>query len=679
MADARVDDSSRDRDLSAFLVQLSIALHKSAAYPPRHPLVVAAADVAMKTLGELLDRRPALALGVARNQLIVGGDATDPAHPVLRELAQRLYRRHIGGVTFSPGIEPDEFAELLRVLNGEGQDGDTSETLPQWPHVRLHPLAFDQLRLADESGRGEAFDETNVRQVWNALVGSALGGAAGAAAEPAALDPAGLARAIDAHASEPAFARRVAPQLLALARNAGSGGPADTRPVNRQLVDLLANIKPETLRWLLTLGPEPAEREQLALELSRAMPVTAVIELVRASADADQHTISHSLLRIFAKLAAHADAAGPSLQTDNALREMVRELLADWALKDPNPALYGAMLEGFARPGRAGRSAARAAAKSSEATEPLRMVQMALELGTTGEPVVTAVDLLVERGETRAVLDLLAKAPPADAVAETIWERLPAQEELRRLLEQEEPDAILVDRLLRRLGLEGADPLLDALAEADSRIRRRHLLTWLAQLGPGVGPMILSRLNSPHWFVQRNMLVLLGGVEPWPEGFSPAPYLTHAEARVRREALKLALRVPSLRDQAICGGLTDGDDFLLRTALAAALDGCPAEAVPVLINQLETRGQTTDLRVQIVRVLGTTATPLARDCLMRRVLARRRWLPGRKLAPKSPEMVAALSGLAARWRGDPAVQEVLRLASKSADGETRAAAGPLSG
>jgi hypothetical protein len=225
------------------------------------------------------------------------------------------------------------------------------------------------------------------------------------------------------------------------------------------------------------------------------------------------------------------------------------------------------------------------------------------------------------------------------------------------------------------LGLEAAEPLLDALAEADSRTTRRRLLTWLVQLGPGVGPMILERLDSPHWYVLRNMLVLLGGIDPWPPGFSPAAFLVHPDPRVRREALKLALRVPDLRDQGICTGLTDGDDLILRTALAAALDSCPAEAAPLLIDQLESRGHTADLRVQIVRVLGTIRTPATRDCLIRRALARRRWLPGRRLAPKSPEMVAAIGGLATNWPGDPAVVDVLRLAAGSADPEIRAAAG----
>jgi hypothetical protein len=164
-------------------------------------------------------------------------------------------------------------------------------------------------------------------------------------------------------------------------------------------------------------------------------------------------------------------------------------------------------------------------------------------------------------------------------------------------------------------------------------------------------------------------------MESWPAGFTPAAYLTHPDARVRREAIKLSLKAPDLRDRAICTGLTDGDDLILRTALAAALDGCPAEAAPLLVDQLESRTRAADVRLQIVRVLAAIRTPAARDCLIRRALVRRRWLPWKRLAPKSPETVAAIAGLAAQWKDHPGAAAVLRLAAGSGDLDVRAAAG----
>ena len=43
-----------------------------------------------------LEQRPTLAFGVARQQLIIDGVATDPGQPVLRRLAEELHRHHLG-------------------------------------------------------------------------------------------------------------------------------------------------------------------------------------------------------------------------------------------------------------------------------------------------------------------------------------------------------------------------------------------------------------------------------------------------------------------------------------------------------------------------------------------------------------------------------------------------------
>lgn len=58
------------RELSDFLIELSIALHKHAMYPDGHPSLGPAADGVAKRLYALLQDRGTLSLGVARNQLV---------------------------------------------------------------------------------------------------------------------------------------------------------------------------------------------------------------------------------------------------------------------------------------------------------------------------------------------------------------------------------------------------------------------------------------------------------------------------------------------------------------------------------------------------------------------------------------------------------------------------------
>ncbi|MDA1080573.1 MAG: hypothetical protein O2973_02680 [Gemmatimonadetes bacterium] len=95
------------RELSDFLIELSIGLHKNAIYPPGHPLLEGATSGIARRVDALLQGRASLSLGVARQQLIIEGVATDegnpgtaglgaapaPAPPRCREVHCRRYTR----------------------------------------------------------------------------------------------------------------------------------------------------------------------------------------------------------------------------------------------------------------------------------------------------------------------------------------------------------------------------------------------------------------------------------------------------------------------------------------------------------------------------------------------------------------------------------------------------------
>ena len=76
----------------------------------------------------------------------------------------------------------------------------------------------------------------------------------------------------------------------------------------------------------------------------------------------------------------------------------------------------------------------------------------------------------------------------------------------------------------------------------------------------------------------------------------------------------------------------------------------------------------------MVRAVGAMASPAACEWLVNRCLTRRVLLPGKRLAPKSAELVAAVNALAQRWAQDPRAAEVLRLAARSRDVELQGAA-----
>src|SRR5919109_2847439 len=145
-----LEKAALSRELADFLIELSIALHKHSMYPEGHPSLTPAAAGVTRRAEHLFEDRAVLALGVARQQLVIEGVATDAKNPVLSELAGRLHRHHLGAVTFHRGLRATEVADVLRTLaldaerTGQPIGLGQPEHLQAWEHVRLHPRSEER-------------------------------------------------------------------------------------------------------------------------------------------------------------------------------------------------------------------------------------------------------------------------------------------------------------------------------------------------------------------------------------------------------------------------------------------------------------------------------------------------------------------------------------------------------
>jgi hypothetical protein len=664
------------REISVFLVQFSIALHNISTYPPGHPMLESAVDAVMGRLLPLLAQNPRLSLGVAKMQLLVEGAATDPDNAVLRDLAQRLHRHQIGALQYSEGVAHDEMADLLErlsadpVYQGEPLGLSTESNLRQWPHIRITPLAFDQLELVDQ--RPGDSDQSRAVRLWLALADTAI-----LRDEPSeekrSLDASDVASSINESHRDESYDRVIVGYLLQLSRELSQSEGTDGAVLKRRLTELLDGLTPETLRRLLEIGGGLAERQELVKTLSGSIPVNAVMELIRASASASQQTVSHSLLRILTKLADHAQSPNATVRfdADVAFRDSVQDLVDSWVLKDPNPEAYTEVLERLARPD----TALKPDAEIEFESEAARVVKMSLELDLFGASAGDAVDHMVANGSLPTLFMLLEEDAGKSETGNRFWSHLCRAETVERLLSEESPDFESTSQVLERMGMDAAKPLLDALEKAESLGTRRWLLTRLSDLGPELGPLLVERLTDTPWFVQRNMLVLLGAIGAWPKGFSPVAHTRHEDSRVRRAALKLMLGRPELRDAALGEAVGDPADAVVRMGLGSAAESCPPSALPKIMSLLQDQTRDPELRVLAIRALGTVSTSTTRDWLTNHALARKRWFRRRRLAAKSPELLAILPILAERWVTHPDAAAVVRLATKSSDPEIRAAVG----
>jgi len=687
------------RELSDFLIEFSIALHKHAMYPGGHPTLAPASDGVARRLDTLLAERGTLSLGVAREQLVIEGVATDPRHPVLKDLADRLHRHHLGAISFARGVVGQEIDESLKLLavdavhgGGEPLGLQPLNKIATWPHIRLYPLTFDRLQLLD----GEEGDEasagtpgaTKAAQLWVGLARAALASedvakgsapaaaAAGAkppepnalrpqavptapltdaeidaaldAAQPASVieaataEPQQVAKAIEGHERGTAYDQVIVGYMLQIADELKVAGGAGAVALKKRMSKLIGALDQNTLTRLLEMGGDMTQRRQFILDASQGMAVDAVVDLVRA-ASGEGAPVSRSMLRMLTKLGHHAErgpAASRAIAETN-LRDQVAELVQGWALADPNPDGYAAALEKMSQVA----PALVAPGEAQFAPEADRLLKMACETGATGDTLKRAMDQMLLQNRLTDALEVLEHAPAASAATEAIAARVTTPESVHVLLAAQPIDFVLLDRVLARMGDAAADPMLDLLAESESRKVRWALIERLIKLGPALGPHLLPRLGDERWYVVRNLLYLAAELPAVPAGLTAAQFTQHADFRVRREALRVLFRDPAVRTRAICTALSDQDPRIKGLALAAVSDGgCPEAAVPLVVS-VATGEEETDLRVAAIRALSAEGGRLSLDALLRITQLRRSLLGGMRRGFEEPEFLAALGAL----------------------------------
>ena len=679
-APSRSERISLSREYSVLLVELAIALHKHAIYPEGHPALGPAAEAIVRRADRVMAGRDQISFGVAQQQLIIDGVATDPGHPVLQRLAATLHRHQLAAVTIMRGVEAGEVGEVLRALGADPElrsaPGGSRAALPSAPHFKLHPLTFDRFTLLSDapSIEGRAARGLLGTELWIGLARAALAADGETPLEAEAMEPAAVARAIDEHPSAPAYDQVIVGHLLQIADELRDASGAEAAALRHRTARLIATMKPDTLQRLVEMGGDTGQRTSFVLDAAHGMAVDSVLAIVQAAADASGQTISHGLSRMLAKMAAHAEHGVDRVRAsaDEAVREQVNRLIAGWELEDPNPEEYSRSLQHLASAPR--RPSGTPVGDDVERYDPVRLIQMALELGSGGGRVLAAVEQVLAEGRVPEVLAALKSLPDGSkAVGREVLTRLVRPAAVRSLVDRDAIDLAGLDALLPLLRADGYDVLLDTLITADDRLKRRQLLERLAASRIDILPRLAAHLDDERWYVQRNMLWLMERIGRVPADFDAQRWMTHADARVRLQAIRLHLARPADREDALRVSLGDEDPRIRAVGCLALQGGYPDSLLPLVLRMAEA-DEDQDLRALAVRMLGRSKDPMALRALLDRVDGGHTWLGQPKLPPRSPIVLAALAALADGWSLDPRAAAALEVAAESSDAEVVAAA-----
>ncbi|HEU5219526.1 MAG TPA: hypothetical protein VFU23_12780, partial [Gemmatimonadales bacterium] len=283
-------------DLSAFLTQLSVALHKYRAYPAGHPMRSEARSLILGQLATALEERPVLRIGVARRHLLIDDLASDPSQTVLGELAERLHRRQIGVLMLCRGLGSQDLERTLERLNADPRRLSAKAlTEPEaiGNYVELLPLSYNHLVMAGDDG--PSADSTD--SLWAELARIT----AAPYAEIGGHGARAMAQALLASRENPVLWAKMMKALerfgRAAVRESGTKGIA----ARRELREVFEAVPPEELASLLNIDlARPGAIAEL-IENAEWLPLSALTQLVESAAAATGQTVSHFLLRLLRK------------------------------------------------------------------------------------------------------------------------------------------------------------------------------------------------------------------------------------------------------------------------------------------------------------------------------------------------------------------------------------------
>ena len=223
------------------------------------------------------------------------------------------------------------------------------------------------------------------------------------------------------------------------------------------------------------------------------------------------------------------------------------------------------------------------------------------------------------------------------------------------LLHQRDPEipASQIYSLLALMGRPAAQYLVSCLEVEEDRTRRQHLLSAIRAIGRNAVPPLRESLASPHWFMVRNAVMLLGEIDHKGAFEDVALALEHRDVRVRRAAIQ-SVRTLGDPDEAatvLADNLPGMEPFSQLDCLSAMGELRSPRAVPAVVELLQsTKGpndETPRIRLRAVEILGLIGSPDAVAPLMD-IFKKKSFIGGRESTPMRLAAAKSLSAINTR-------------------------------
>lgn len=220
--------------------------------------------------------------------------------------------------------------------------------------------------------------------------------------------------------------------------------------------------------------------------------------------------------------------------------------------------------------------------------------------------------------------------------------------------------------VLRRIGAEATDILLQCLASAATMVERKAYYGALQQMTEGV-PLLINMMTHGEWFVVRNAADLAGDLHLEEAVPQLARQIQHSDERVRRSVVNALAKIGTAGSiEPLRQALRDSSSAV-RLLGARALEGSKFRGLAMTLAVLSEEEPDPEVQREMILALGRIGTPEALQALARAAQ------PGRRIFGRKPVTLRLTAVEALSLAGAPAQTALQGLLSDD-DTEIRAAA-----
>ncbi len=543
------------RPVFSFIQALNVASHNLASYPKGHPLIVQSFQKVENILQQFFESQNQLALGIAKNAIMLGTKFLDRKNPVFRSFAQILFGHGIVSLTFLRGIALSELIDFCGIISQKRNDiakqGGILALLSK-AHVRniqvqlIDYRAFQTRAELSEYERGE--EENRSSAFWEKFVQGLFDGTLdphGVPDKPSAtIDPETLAGMINEKSLSHEASSREAidfPVLRKMERNDFQqlvDEDNSTRRLSRFMTSLKGVLRQ---RFLDQFFNALSKNDDIASSVLSCFPGTIILDALEGHTS-DQRYIPPNIIAILQKLkksSRNTDSAGINdiLQHNSnvELTDKFNIIFKEDEVDRFVPLDYQKVL----------RTVIRADNLTVDELSQVRELRKTLADQTVGinlTSIIVAIIAaqgdghvsealkhslrdrcthLVRDGHFQVLTHLLQGLRGKTSRSGNHQQRLPPLfteiftntefiEELLNAPEQwgkEKHPSIMA--LIKAVGKPFVKPLLDRLAEESSMALRQFYLDLVISLGPVVTGPAIERLQDRRWYYVRNLVIIL--------------------------------------------------------------------------------------------------------------------------------------------------------------------------